>query len=293
MRCRARRRRSAERRDRDRRSSRSSWTESRRAWSERILGRRRRARGRRVAMVSRRIQCGRRESRRSSRCSSAASVLRQQDFPEARTTSWLTPRTRSSWSRTNLTGVAERHHELPDPVPARPAARPAPRASRGGSSPARSRSSHGGVAGPRLSLGFFACIHRHRPARDLGRIAWTRLRCARIGRGRASRFAIPLGIVAARSDAFEKDSGRSSMRCRRCRRSSTSFRCCCCSHPGGCGHHRVVRLRAARRHPTHEPRDPAGAEEDRRGGGGLRVDAAAAPGQGPTAAREDRRSCSA
>ena len=34
-------------------------------------------------------------------------------------------------------------------------------------------------------------------------------------------FAIPLGIVAAKSDAFEKISGRSSTRCRRCRRSST------------------------------------------------------------------------
>ena len=58
-------------------------------------------------------------------------------------------------------------------------------------------------------------------------------------------------------------------------------------------HHRVVHLRAAGRDPAHEPRHPAGAEGDRRGGRGLRVDLAAAAAEGPAAARRSRRSCSA
>src|SRR3990170_2991671 len=50
--------------------------------------------------------------------------------------------------------------------------------------------------------------------------------------------------------------------------------------------HRIVRVCPAGGDPAHEPRDPPGAEGDRRGGKGVRIDVVAAPAQGHAAARQ-------
>ena len=92
-------------------------------------------------------------------------------------------------------------------------------------------------------------------------------------------FAIPLGIVAAKSDTFEKVSRPILDAMQTMPAFVYLIPVLLLFGPGRVQDHRVVRLRAAGRDPSHEPRHPAGAQGDRRGRRGLRVDLAAVLGK--------------